>query len=138
MTPAQIASIHAACFPERPWSEAELSELISQSGAVCLTEQDAGFALARQTLDEAELLTIAVLPRAQGKGVGLALLEQMGQRLGAAGATRLFLEVSTDNSAARALYAKAGFEQVGLRKAYYARKGSTASDALILEKKLMA
>ena len=44
----------------------------------------------------------------------------------------LFLEVASDNAAARALYAKAGFIQTGLRPAYYLRTTGPAADALTL------
>lgn len=47
-----------------------------------------------------------------------------------AGAARIFLEVSVENAAARRLYARAGYTQIGRRKAYYA----DGTDALVLEK----
>jgi [ribosomal protein S18]-alanine N-acetyltransferase len=43
----------------------------------------------------------------------------------------LFLEVGVDNPAARALYAQAGFEEVGRRLGYYTRPNGLA-DALVL------
>jgi ribosomal-protein-alanine N-acetyltransferase len=46
----------------------------------------------------------------------------------------MFLEVSTTNTAARALYGQAGFAQVGLRRQYYA----DGSDALVLSRRLSA
>jgi ribosomal-protein-alanine N-acetyltransferase len=44
----------------------------------------------------------------------------------------MFLEVSTQNPAARGLYQRLGFTQVGRRASYYA----DGSDALVLAKKL--
>jgi ribosomal-protein-alanine N-acetyltransferase len=44
------------------------------------------------------------------------------------GAACLFLEVSEVNAPARALYARAGAEEVGRRRRYY----SDGSDALVL------
>ena len=46
----------------------------------------------------------------------------------ARGAATMFLEVSTRNEAARTLYARAGFTEVGRRARYYA----DGSDALVL------
>jgi ribosomal-protein-alanine N-acetyltransferase len=47
----------------------------------------------------------------------------------------LFLEVRPSNLSARALYARRGFRQVGVRKGYYpARKGR--EDALLLSRGL--
>jgi ribosomal-protein-alanine N-acetyltransferase len=49
----------------------------------------------------------------------------------------MFLEVRPSNSAARALYARAGFREIGLRRGYYpAREGR--EDALVLELALEA
>jgi [ribosomal protein S18]-alanine N-acetyltransferase len=44
------------------------------------------------------------------------------------GAAAIFLEVSVANSAARAVYAQAGFKPVGRRRSYYQDR----SDALVL------
>ncbi len=97
----------------------------------------AGFCLAQTALDEAELLTLAVLPEARRKGVGKSLLASLETALVQAGATRLFLEVSEDNRAALALYRSAGFHPTGRRKSYYRDRKGTSADALILSKMLM-
>lgn len=136
MTPEALADIHAACFPARPWAAAELEALASEAGAVLQSHESKGFALARMTLDEAELLTIAVLPEAQGQGIGGALLEALVAQLQARDVAQLFLEVAEDNAAARTLYARASFEEIGRRKGYYARAGAPAVDALVLALKL--
>jgi ribosomal-protein-alanine N-acetyltransferase len=44
----------------------------------------------------------------------------------------MFLEVAADNTAARALYAAAGYQQVGQRRGYYAG----GIDALVLARPL--
>ncbi|MCV2894061.1 ribosomal protein S18-alanine N-acetyltransferase [Lentibacter sp. XHP0401] len=131
MTPEALADIHAACFPAKPWSAAELSDMLAQSGMVCEAEAR-GFALARVTLDEAELLTIAISPEMQGHGLGHALLSRLISRLTARTVARVFLEVATDNIAARSLYARLGFAEVGRRRGYYQRLGQPAADALVL------
>ena len=90
MTPEALADIHAACFPARPWTAEELKALISEPGSLLESQTDKGFALARMTLDEAELLTIAVCPNAQGRGTGRALLEALVARLAAQNVAHLF------------------------------------------------
>jgi [ribosomal protein S18]-alanine N-acetyltransferase len=82
----------------------------------------AGFALMRVAADEAEVIAIGVRPAQQRRGVGRVLLEEIVARAARAGAARLFLEVAEDNAPARALYAAAGFAQVGRRPNYYRRK----------------
>jgi GNAT superfamily N-acetyltransferase len=53
---------------------------------------------------------LAVLPQYQGKGVGPALLEAVEERARRKGCCKLTLEVLDDNSRARAVYRRFGFE----------------------------
>lgn len=79
--------------------------------------------------DEAHISTLAVRSQWRRQGLGelllLCLLDE-ARRLRARLAT---LEVRVSNSAAQALYAKYGFEQVGQRKGYYC---DNREDALII------
>lgn len=52
----------------------------------------------------------SVLPAAQGRGVGAALLAELEARARARGAAKITLEVVATNEGARRLYARAGFE----------------------------
>jgi ribosomal-protein-alanine N-acetyltransferase len=88
--------------------------------------------LARVTVDEAEILTIAVDPVAQSQGLGRDLLQTAMDEAARRGAAAMFLEVSVSNAPARALYKAAGFSRVGRRRAYYIGGG----DALILRASL--
>jgi ribosomal-protein-alanine N-acetyltransferase len=134
MTPAAMARIDAAAFPrDRAWPEAEIAALLGTGGVAAITGQD-GFALVRVLPPEAELLTIAVDPAVQGQGHGTALLADVLHHAAQSGVEVLFLEVASDNAAARALYERAGFAQVGQRKGYYRRSDGTRSDALILSR----
>ncbi|MFC5992714.1 ribosomal protein S18-alanine N-acetyltransferase [Pseudonocardia hispaniensis] len=74
---------------------------------------------------EAEIHTIGVDPVHQRRGIGRALLRALLEPADAVGAT-VFLEVRTDNAAARALYEAEGFIVVGLRKRYYRPSGTDA------------
>lgn len=82
----------------------------------------AGFALSRQTLDEEELLLIAVAPFARGHGLGHALMRQFLAMSQDRGVVRQFLEMRAGNPA-EALYLAHGFRPVGRRPNYY-RSGS--------------
>ncbi len=76
----------------------------------------AGFCAWRQSApDEAELLNLAVDPDARRRGVATALLDA----LRAVAQGEIFLEVAEPNSPAIALYTKAGWEAVALRRGYY-------------------
>lgn len=129
--PARLAAIHAQAF-DAPWSTSELTALMSQPGVLALAEGDDGFILIRTVADEAEILTLAVRPGRRRAGLGAALTRAAAAAARRQGARRLILEVAEDNTAARALYDRAGFIPAGRRKAYYARAGGPAADALIL------
>lgn len=131
MTPETLARIHADAFaPERGWSAKEFLDLLNQPTVQFFCQSDA-FALVRVVADEAELLTLAVAPHAQRRGLATALMHDW---LTAVKAERAFLEVSEDNTAAKQLYLKHGFEVCGRRKDYYVRNGGTAVDALLMQK----
>lgn len=128
---APLAALHAACF-DQPWDAASLRNLLCAPGAFAFHHPD-GFVLARVAGGEAEILTLAVAPKARGKGLGRALLCEAIAKAGEAGADAMFLEVGRDNPAALALYRGLGFTDVGLRKAYY-----RGGDALVLRLSLPA
>jgi ribosomal-protein-alanine N-acetyltransferase len=77
---------------------------------------------------DADLQTIAVSPLAHGQGIGTRLLESLLDQARAAGCRQLMLEVRSDNTAAIAMYARFGFEQISVRRDYYA----PSVDALIM------
>lgn len=134
MTPARMASVHAAAFAGHGqiWSEADLAALCAAPSTLCVALDDMGFALIRVIAPEAEVLTLAVDPTAQGQGLGHRLLHTAMALAGRHGAQTLFLEVAEDNIAARALYAGAGFTQTARRRAYYSRPGAPAVDAIVM------
>ncbi|WP_417525121.1 ribosomal protein S18-alanine N-acetyltransferase [Marinovum sp.] len=136
MTPEALAALHGAAFaPSRGWSAKEFEAFIADPACLLVT-RPAGFALARVTLDEAELLTIATDPGQRRQGTARALLAELLTALPARGAETLFLEVAEDNAAARALYDSAGFAEAGRRRGYYSRPQGPAADALILRRAL--
>ena len=133
----QATALHAASFA-RGWTEVEMSRLITdpnvEANALVSQQQLAGFILTRIAADEAEVLTIAVDPGWRNQGLGRQLLGNHLARLAGRRVCALFLEVEDENKAARALYARSGFEQVGERQAYYARPDGTRGHALVLKR----
>lgn len=92
--------------------------------------------LSRGAAGEAEVLTLAVDPGHRRRGIGRRLLDRHLATLAAAGVGALFLEVEDGNAAARALYAAAGFTEVGRRESYYRAADGTRPAALILRRRL--
>jgi len=122
---APLAALHAACFAQA-WDAAAITALLVTPGTFAFHDP-CGFVLARAAGGEAEILTLAVVPAARGRGLGRKLLRAAITRVQAQGAQAMFLEVGADNPHALALYAGLGFAKVGTRKAYY-----SVSDALVL------
>lgn len=129
-----LATIHARCFAS-PWNEAALSGILQQAG-VLVIHHPQGFVLCRVVVDEAEILTLAVMPESQRLGLGRKLVEAAVLSAGQQGADRLFLEVAEDNQAARRLYESCDFREDGRRRGYYARNDGSAVDALLLSRNL--
>lgn len=123
---ARLAAIHASAFDE-VWGEKAFADLLAQPGMFALAS-DEGLILCRHVVDEGEVVTLAVTPAARRQGVATALIEAAKAFLTGLGAQTLFLEVSARNPGAIKLYAGLGFEQVGLRKVYYA----DGADALVM------
>lgn len=127
-----LADIHASCFA-RPWPADSLRTLIADptgAGFVALDAQGmpAGFVLGRIAADEAEILTLAVMPPHRRQGMAAALCAHLVTALSTRGAATLFLEVSRAQRPALSLYAGLGFARVGLRPHYY----EDGSDAILM------
>jgi len=128
-----LSAIHSRAFPsDEFWDERIIAGQLSQPGVFGLLDERGGMLLARLAADEAEILTVAVVPERRQQGLGGALIQAAAEEARGRGALKLFLEVSTRNPAARGLYQQLGFAQVGRRKGYYA----DGSDALVLSKDL--
>ena len=130
-----LSALHGRCFDEA-WRADFIERVIKRGHSFALIAVDPdgreiGFAMVRQTADEAELLSIGVLDDIRKSGIGARLLAGVTDRVRSAGANYLFLEVAEDNLAARTLSARAGFRQTGRRKAYY-EVGDQRIDALTL------
>ena len=132
-----VAQLHAQCF-RAAWDVGFLGELFAQprTFGFIATEPDgsAGFTLASSVAGEAELFSLAVRPCSRRRGLGAALLRETAAHAVLVGASELFLEVATENLAARALYGRLGFREVGLRPAYYREPDGSQADALILKR----
>ncbi len=139
--PAALAAIHAACFPEEPWSAEAISTLAAGPGVFALTANAGaaaadpaalGFVMVRCIADECEILTLCVHPGQRRQGLGRALLLAAMARARALGAERVLLEVAEDNGAARALYGSLGFVEFSRRPDYYQRANRADVTAVAL------
>lgn len=139
MTPETLAAIHARCFTALPppWSASGFVALMSDAHVRLVADNGGhGFVLMRIVAGEAELLTLAVDPAFRRQGIARALMDRFDRLAREQGATRAFLEVAENNSAARQLYAACGWQECGRRPGYYRRSGHEPVTALILCKSI--
>ena len=131
----RVHALEAEVFTIDPWTVEQFwSELAqpTRSYVVDVVSRDddvlLGFAGLFTLAPDADLQTIAVSPRAHGQGIGTRLLESLLDQARAAGCRQMMLEVRSDNAAAIAMYSRFGFEQISVRRNYYA----PSVDALIM------
>jgi ribosomal-protein-alanine N-acetyltransferase len=128
-----LAAIHAACFDGADaWSADSFATLLSTPGTTGLIDVRGGFILLRRAADQADVVTLAVLPEMRRQGLATALLEHALALLRRQAVADVFLEVAGANAAAAGLYRKLGFTAAGKRRAYYADGG----DAVLMRRML--
>jgi ribosomal-protein-alanine N-acetyltransferase len=88
-----------------------------------------GFAGLWLMVDEAHVVTVAVLPEFRRQGFGRVLVHGLIAVASAHSMSLATLEVRASNDAARGLYRSYGFYEVGERKRYYA---DNHEDAIIM------
>ncbi|WP_265571292.1 GNAT family N-acetyltransferase [Sphingomicrobium nitratireducens] len=124
------------------WSRSQCAGILPMNGVRLTVAHDGspagrvvGFALHRTVSDEAELLLLAVRPEDQGRGIGHGLVDAFVAGAYSQGARRLHLEVRDGNPATH-LYAHAGFQVAGRRRAYYRGTDGVRHDALTFARTL--
>jgi [ribosomal protein S18]-alanine N-acetyltransferase len=138
---AECARLHGLAFRQN-WSEVALEQMLAEQavlGHVVVRSGPKGapvileaFVLSRQAADEAEIITITVDPASRRLGHGRRLLNHHRAALERFGVSRLFLEVNENNFAARSLYERSGFAEVGRRAGYYPQPDGRAATALVM------
>jgi len=133
-----IAQLSASGATE-PWPASAVAKILVLPGcqgllAVRGDGEPAGFLIVRVAADEAEILNLVVSPASRRKGIGRRLVDAALDAARRAGASKVFLEVADDNAAGCALYASAGFHEVGRRPDYYRTSGGDYADALIMKR----
>jgi ribosomal-protein-alanine N-acetyltransferase len=129
-----ISVLHGACF-EEVWNEKSINEILNMAGTTGLligadVETPQGFILFRVAADEAEIISIGVIPAARKNGLARILLQTSIIEAARKDAAKMFFEVAADNKTARAFYETVGFEIIGKRPRYYNRS-SEKLDAII-------
>jgi ribosomal-protein-alanine N-acetyltransferase len=131
-----LADLHRLCFAD-PWDGPAIERLATGPGFALIHGSPAdGFVLARVAAGEAEILTLAVHPHRRRRGAAHALVVEACRQAEARGAESMFLEVDSENAAARALYEQLGFTKAGERKGYYRSQNGQVRDAFVMRRDL--
>lgn len=132
-----LLSLERSCFGGEAFSETQLRQLLSARYGVAIgIWEDSlllGAALLEVLVPESELHSLAVLPGKRRQGLGAVLLKSALSVARRRGATEMFLEVRRSNQAAIALYERAGFASLSVRRGYYSHP---REDALVMQKRL--
>ncbi len=136
---ARVIEIENAIY-EFPWTPGNFTDSL-KAGYRCSIlwqgTQIAAYAVVMIGAGEAHVLNLSVARALQRRGLGSAVLDMLMSEARACSAHDMLLEVRPSNLAGRALYARAGFVQLGVRKDYYPAQKSR-EDALLLGRSLRA
>lgn len=113
-----------------PWTKGAFENELENENAFYFVAEEDGKAIAYGgfwcVCGEGQVTNIAVHPQKRRMHIGEALLDEIIGLAEEMKAEVLTLEVRVSNAAAQALYAKKGFEKVGVRKRYYQDNGEDA------------
>lgn len=130
----RVAALEAASFSS-PWTRETLARELERPEVtrVYVIKEPLhgiiGFCSCWLIADEVHINSLAIEQPARRRGAATALLDHVLDDLAAQGARQATLEVRRSNTAALALYRRAGFVIVSARPAYYSQP---EEDALIL------
>jgi len=134
-----VIAIERASFAD-PWSRAAFLGSLTSPATRFDVACDAhgaviGYVVAWFIAGDGEIANLAVAPPGRRSGVGGALLAGVLDAAREGGVEAVHLEVRESNAPARALYERAGFRELGRRRAYYRKP---LEDALVLRLELGA
>jgi ribosomal-protein-alanine N-acetyltransferase len=138
MTTAQldaVMAIEVSAYPF-PWTRGNFIDSLAAGHPAWLLQDRSGgllgYFVAMTGVEEMHLLNITVAPAAQRQGHARVLMAALVSQARDGGAHQLWLEVRLGNAAARAVYARLGFVQVGVRKGYYPAGFGRREDAIVM------
>ena len=119
---AVVAEIEHQSFSDA-WSEKAILETLEQNNSVCFVAEKAGkrvgYLLGYTAVDEVEIARIAVIDEMKRQGVGHALMLALKAWSKEHQIAKVLLDVRESNQAAGVFYAREGFVNDGVRKAFY-------------------
>ncbi|MDR1441600.1 MAG: ribosomal protein S18-alanine N-acetyltransferase [Bifidobacteriaceae bacterium] len=129
----RLMELEGLCFGPEAWTREMLEEELAGAGRRYLVSQEAGVVMGYGGvylgLDSTEVMTVAIDPGYQRRGLGRRLMEALLAESRRAGSRWVTLEVAVGAEPAIGLYRSLGFEPIGRRQGYYQPSGR---DAIIM------
>jgi len=140
MTEVDLAAVMAieTRIYTHPWTRGNFVDSLNAGHHCWIAElrgATVGYSVAAIASQEAHLLNLSIAAEWQGHGLGAELLRFMLKLCRDYASDRVFLEVRPSNAAACALYRRAGFSEIGIRRGYYPAAPGR-EDAIVLERVL--
>jgi ribosomal-protein-alanine N-acetyltransferase len=135
----RLAELETELFAEDAWSEATWwAELAGRPRREYLVVEGPagieGYAGLDHGGNVADVMTVAVAPDRQGRGLGDRLVGELLRRAASGGAEAVMLEVRADNEGALRLYRRHGFDDVSVRRRYYQQPKGSDVDAVVMRR----
>ena len=134
----KFSTIHYKSFENEKlsFSSRFILSLLKNPNISYIYKKNKGFCIFSINKEEAEIITIAVMPKYQNQGIGFLILNQLEEVLSKSSCNKIFLDVASNNLVALHLYKKVGFKKFGTRKNYYTILNDKKVDAILMEKVL--
>lgn len=125
----EVAGLEAEIFSD-PWREKDIFSCVTTPTGICYSAVSDGrviaYVIGRMIAPEGEIYRIATAPQYRRRGIAYRLLDYAVKCEKGKGLECLFLEVRSQNIAARNLYRAYGFKEIGERKNYYSNPTDNA------------
>lgn len=133
----RVLEIERASFPS-PWKRVHFEHELHRNAhalnrVVLIDGRVEGYVCLWHLAEEMTINNIAVAPERRRQGLGRLLLGWILEEARRRGCTRVILDVRPSNRAARSLYGRFDFVEVGRRKGYYQLEGE---DAIVMVRQL--
>ena len=132
----QFAKIHSQSFNQKnlKYSSEFILSLLKNPNISYIYKKNKGFCIFSCNEKEAEIITMAILPKYQNQGIGFLILTELEGILSEISCNKVFLEVASNNLIAIHLYDKLVFKSFGIRKNYYSVSENKKINAILMKK----
>ena len=132
----KFAKIHSQSFNQKnlKYSSEFILSLLKNPNISYIYKKNKGFCIFSCNEKEAEIITMAILPKYQNQGIGFLILTELEGILSEISCNKVFLEVASNNLIAIHLYDKLGFKSFGIRKNYYSVSENKKVNAILMKK----